>query len=198
MPNSNNRNSQKTIFRQNKRIKYNAKNYLKKVINKNGEAVLPIKLNSKEEMFNKHDPRGLTLSEDIVNYIEEIAYDVPYDYDIVFEISCPGLSRIDKEKMTDVIKLYYGLEIAGIDEDLKITKRKSTTMWIIAFISIFLMFASWRWMESSFMELLLIVVWFTVWEAIDEMIYTQSDLNYDRMDAEQIYSCKVTFSDDEY
>ncbi|MCQ2748540.1 MAG: hypothetical protein MJ246_00565 [Clostridia bacterium] len=128
MPNSNNRNSKKTIFRQNKRIKYNAKNYLKKVINKNGEAVLPIKLNSKEEMFNKHDPRGLTLSEDIVNYIEEIAYDVPYDYDIVFEISCPGLSRIDKEKMTDVIKLYYGLEIAGIDEDLKITKRKSTTM----------------------------------------------------------------------
>lgn len=197
MPNNQNQKNNKTIFRQNKRIKYNAKNYLKKVINKNGEAVLPIKLNNKEEMFNKHDPRGLTLSEDIVNYIEEIAYDVPYDNDIVFEISCPGLSRIDKEKMTEVIKLYYGLEIAGIDEDLKITKRKSRTMWVIAIISILLMFASWRWMESSFMELLLIVVWFTVWEAIDEQIYTQSDLNYDRMDAEQIYSCKVIFSEDE-
>lgn len=190
-------NSKKTIFRQNKRIKYDAKKYLKKVINKNGEAVLPIKLNNKEEMFNKHDPRGLTLSEDIINYIEEVAYDVPYDNDIVFEISCPNLSRIDKEKMTDVIKLYYGLEIAGIDEDLKITKRKSTTMWIIAIISILLMFASYKWMDSSFMELLLIAVWFSVWEAIDEMIYTQSDLNYNRMDAEQIYSCKVIFSEDE-
>lgn len=195
---SNNKsNSKKTIFRQNKRIKYDAKKYLKKVINKNGEAVLPIKLNNKEEMFNKHDPRGLTLSEDIINYIEEVAYDVPYDNDIVFEISCPNLSRIDKEKMTDVIKLYYGLEIAGIDEDLKITKRKSTTMWIIAIISILLMFASYKWMDSSFMELLLIAVWFSVWEAIDEMIYTQSDLNYNRMDAEQIYSCKVIFSEDE-
>lgn len=186
----------KPTIKNSKRAKFNAKEYLSKnVINKEGKAVIPILLKNKEEMFNKHDPRGMTLSTDIREYIDEIAYDIPYGYEIVFEINCKGLKESDKMLIERVIKLYYGLEINGIEFDYRISRKRSDTLYILGVISTILMFISVTRFDAIYLELLFIAVWYCLWEAVDETIYTQSNLKYDRMDAEQIYQSTVTFVD---
>ncbi|MCQ2979482.1 MAG: hypothetical protein MJ245_06780 [Clostridia bacterium] len=184
-----------SAFKKNKRMKFNAKEYLRKnVINKEGNAIIPIALKSKDEMYNKHDPRGITLSEDIRNYIDEVAYDIPYEYDMQFEIECKEkLNDEDKKNMERVIKLYYGLEITGVEQDLKISKKRSTFLFILAILSILACVFSFKYFDGIFLELALIALWFSLWEGIDEVFYEQADLKYDLADAEQLYRANVTF-----
>lgn len=182
-------------FKKNKRAKFNSKEYLRKnVINKEGRAIIPIYIQNKNEMYNKHDLRGITLSSDIRDYIEEVAYDIPYDYEITFEIQCEEeLTDSDKENITKVLKLYYGLEMTGVDFDLGICKRRRNGLFAMSLVSIIAAAISWRYFDGLFLELVLIALWYAIWEGIDVTLYDQGDLIYDRLDAEQLYNAKVEF-----
>lgn len=187
-----------TAYKKNKRVKkFNAKEYLKKnVINKDGKAVIPIHLKTKDEMYNKHDPRGITLSSDIRDYIDEVAYDIPYEYEITYEIQCDEkLTDEDKENMEKVVKTYYGLEIAGVEFDIKICKNRSNLLFAVSIISIILSAISFKYFDGLFLELILIALWFAIWEGIDVIFYDKGDLDYDLADAEQLYRGTVTFKE---
>ncbi|MCQ2911347.1 MAG: hypothetical protein MJ244_04075 [Clostridia bacterium] len=187
-----------TAYKKNKRAKkFNAKEYLKKnVINKDGKAVIPIHLKTKDEMYNKHDPRGITLSSDIRDYIDEVAYDIPYEYEITYEIQCDEkLTDEDKENMEKVVKTYYGLEIAGVEFDIKICKNRSNLLFAVSIISIILSAISFKYFDGLFLELILIALWFAIWEGIDVIFYDKGDLDYDLADAEQLYRGTVTFKE---
>ena len=75
----------KTIkkIRKNRRIKYNEESYINKNYVVDGRAVIPVLLENKNELFMKHDYKKYELSDEVCKYIEEIAYMIPMDMDIV-------------------------------------------------------------------------------------------------------------------
>ena len=76
----------KKIRRKNRRIKYNEENYINKNYVVNGKAVIPVLLDNIDDLFMKHDYKKYELSDDVCKYIEEIAYMIPMNMDIVIII----------------------------------------------------------------------------------------------------------------
>ena len=76
----------------NKKIKFREKDYVEKnYIRQDGKAVIPIHIKNMDFLYMKHDYKKLVLSDDIFDYIEEIASIIPFKYDIVLEFHCKEL-----------------------------------------------------------------------------------------------------------
>ena len=58
----------------------------------------------------KHDYKKLALSDDVCDYIEEIAYIIPLKYEIILEIHCPRIDEEEQSRIKKVIKNNYGME----------------------------------------------------------------------------------------
>ena len=65
----------------NKKIKIREKDYVERnYIREDGKAVIPIDLNSIDDLYMKHDYKKLVLSDNVADYIEEIASIIPFKY----------------------------------------------------------------------------------------------------------------------
>ena len=73
--------------RKNRRIKYNEENYINVNYVVDGKAVIPVELDNTNDLFMKHDYKRYELSDDVCKYIEEIAYMIPMDMDIIIVIN---------------------------------------------------------------------------------------------------------------
>ena len=71
------------IQRKNRKIKYDEENYINLNYMVNGKAVIPVELESVDDLFMKHDYKQFELSDDVCKYIEEIAYMIQMSTDIV-------------------------------------------------------------------------------------------------------------------
>ena len=80
------------IQRKNRKIKYDEENYINLNYMVNGKAVIPVELESVDDLFMKHDYKQFELSDDVCKYIEEIAYMIPMSTDIVIELHCPKIN----------------------------------------------------------------------------------------------------------
>ena len=70
----------------NHRIRYSEKDYVRKNYIKDGKAVIPIKINKLDDLYMKNDYLKLDLSDHVFDYIEEVAYAIPRNVDIILEI----------------------------------------------------------------------------------------------------------------
>lgn len=70
----------------NHKIRYSEKDYVEKNYMKDGKAVIPIKINKLDELYMKHDYLKLDLSDEVFDYIDEIAYIIPGHTDIILEV----------------------------------------------------------------------------------------------------------------
>ena len=127
--------NKKTRARKNRRIKYNEEHYINKNYIINGKAIIPVLLENTNDLFMKHDFKKFELSDDVCKYIEEIAYMIPFDYDIIIEIHCKKIDDIGNpgDLQLRVISYPNGYEtsnviwesqdpsIASIDNDGNIT-----------------------------------------------------------------------------
>jgi len=71
--------------RKNRRIKFSELNYVEKNYMQRGKAVIPVKLDKISDLYMKHDYKQMELSDSVCDYIEEIAYMVPINTDIIIE-----------------------------------------------------------------------------------------------------------------
>ena len=79
--------------RRNRRIKYNEESYINKNYVVDGKAIIPVELEKTDDLFMRHDFKKYELSDDVCKYIEEIAYMIPMNMDIVIEIHSRKVSE---------------------------------------------------------------------------------------------------------
>ena len=104
--------------RKNRRIKFSELNYVEKNYMRKGKAVIPVKIDKISDLYMKHDYKQMELSDSVCDYIEEIAYMVPINTDIVIEIHCPEIDEELQTKIKKNIKNNYGMEIDDNEYDL--------------------------------------------------------------------------------
>ena len=126
--------------RKNQKMKYNEANYIKKQYMVNGKAVIPVELKEVDDLFMKHDYKKFELSDDVCKYIEEIAYMIPMDMDIVIEIHCPKVDEDTKIKMIKAIRNNYGMDIDDADYDIARVNRRSLVYGLIGLIILIINF----------------------------------------------------------
>ena len=85
-----------------------------------GKAVIPIKVNKLDDLYMKHDYLKLDLSDHVFNYIEEVAYIIPSNVDIVLEVHYHDeISNNQQQRIKKVFKANYGSDIDDIDYELR-------------------------------------------------------------------------------
>jgi len=183
----------KKIRRKNRRIKYNEESYINKNYVVNGKAIIPVLLENTDDLFMKHDYKKYELSDDVCKYIEEIAYMIPMNMDIVIEIHCPNVDDNTKKKMIKAIKNNYGMDIDDADYDISNINRKSIIFGLIGMIILMINLITEKYIGAVLSNFICVVWWVAIWEMVELQTIDKTDLKWKRLNLQQLYDAEITF-----
>ena len=185
----------KSKFRfKNRKIKFREADYIEKHYIKDGKAVIPIHLNNINELYMKHDHKKLALSDEVCDYIEEIAYIIPLKYPIILEIYCPEISEEQQLRVKKVIKNNYGMEIDDRDYDIHVANRKCISLFIIGILILILSYALENILLEVFLEFLYIAGWVALWEMCEVLMLNNAEKRTERLYKLQLYDSEIRFA----
>lgn len=179
--------------RKNRRIKYNEENYINVNYVVDGKAVIPVELDSTNELFMKHDYKKYELSDDVCKYIEEIAYMIPMDMDIVIELHCPKVDEDTKKKMVKAIRNNYGMDIDDADYDIARVNRRSLIYGLIGIIILIINLITEKYIGAVLSNFICVVWWVAIWEMVELQTIEKHDLKWKRLNYQQLYDAEITF-----
>ena len=183
----------KKITRRNRKIKYNEENYINKNYMVNDKAVIPVDLEKVDDLFMRHDYKKYEMSDDVCKYIEEIAYMIPLDVDIIIELHCPEVDDVKKEKMVKAIKNNYGMEIDDIDYDISRVNTKSIIFCLVGLIILIINLITEKYIGPVLSNFICVVWWVAIWETVELQTIEKTDLRWKRLNHQQLYDAEVTF-----
>lgn len=183
--------------RKNRRIKYNEENYINKNYVVDGKAIIPVELTTTDELFMKHDFKKYELSDDVCKYIEEIAYMVPMNMDIVIEIHCPKVVGDVKTKMIKAIRNNYGMDIDDADYDISRVNNKSWIFGIVGLMILIINILTEDFIGAVLSNFICVVWWVAIWEMVELQTIEKADLKWKRLNYQQLYDAEITFVFDE-
>ena len=153
--------------RKNRKIKFSEKDYFEKHYLKNGKAVIPITVDKITDLYMKHDYRKIDLSDQLCNYIEEMAYIVPIEYDIVLEIHSPEVSPEVQNRIRKTFKTNFGMDIDDIDYDIRSENNKAYLLFIIGILLMIFAYAITPYVWQIFSDFAIIAGWVALWDMIE-------------------------------
>lgn len=183
--------------RKNRRIKYNEEKYIKKNYVIDGKAIIPILLEKVDDLFMKHDYKKFEVSDDVCKYIEEIAYMVPMDMDIVLEFHSPKVDEDTKTKMVNAVKNNFAMEIDDTDYDIKRINNRSLIYGLIGLVVLVFNLITEKWIGPVLSNFICVVWWVAIWEMVELQTIDKADLKWKRLNYQQLYDSKITFVFDE-
>ena len=178
--------------RKNRRIKFSELNYVEKNYMQRGKPVIPIKLEKISDLYMKHDYKQMELSDSICDYIEEIAYMIPINTDIILEIYCPEIDEEMQNKIRKNIKNNYGMEIDDNEYDLAINNRRACWFAIsgIALLIIYLLIENYGKLFPNFLS---VIWWVAIWDMVEILILGNQEIKWKRLNNQQLYDSTVRF-----
>ncbi len=179
--------------RKNRKIKFSEHHYFEKNYLKKGKAVIPITINNINDLYMKHDYLKLDLSDSLCNYIEETAYIVPIEYDIILEIHSPEIDEEEQNRIKKNIKSNFGMEIDDIDYDLRTANYKASTLFVFGSLLLIFGYAIFSYVWPFIYEMINIAGWVALWDMIEIIILDNKDLKVERLNKLQLYDAQVTF-----
>lgn len=179
--------------RKNRQIKYNEENYINKNYMVNDKAVIPVELEKVDDLFMRHDYKKYEMSDDVCKYIEEIAYMIPLDVDIIIELHCPEVDDEKKQRMIKAIKNNYGMEIDDIDYDLSRVNTKSIIFCLVGLIILIINLITEKYIGPVLSNFICVVWWVAIWETIELQTIEKADLKWKRLNHQQLYDAEITF-----
>ena len=178
--------------RKNRRIKFSELNYVEKNYMQRGKAVIPIKLDKISDLYMKHDYKQMELSDSVCNYIEEIAYMVPINTDIILEIHCPEIDEELQNKIKKNIKNNYGMEIDDNEYDLAINNKRAMNFGIAGILLLILSILIEN-MGRIFFDFICVTWWVAIWDMIEILVLGNQDIKWKRLNNQQLYDSTVRF-----
>ena len=178
--------------RKNRKIKFSELNYVEKNYMQRGKAVIPVKLDKISDLYMKHDYKQMELSDSVCDYIEEIAYMVPINTDIILEIHCPEINEELQNKIKKNIKNNYGMEIDDNEYDLTINNRRA---WLFALIGIvfFIINLLVENMGRIFADFVCVVWWVAIWDLVEILLLDNREIKWKRLNYQQLYDSTIRF-----
>ncbi len=178
--------------RKNRKIKFSELNYVEKNYMRKGKAVIPVKLEKISDLYMKHDYKQMELSDSVCDYIEEIAYMVPINTDIVIEIHCPEIDEELQTKIKKNIKNNYGMEIDDNEYDLSVNNKRA---WWFAIVGMLLLIFNilTEHISSIFSNFISVVWWVAIWDMIEILVIGNQEIKWKRLNNQQLYDSTVEF-----
>ena len=183
--------------RKNRKIKFDEDKYIEKYYMRGDKAVIPVKLDKAEDLYMEHDYKQMELSDSVCAYIEEIAYMVPIDIDIIIEIHCPSVDISTQERMKKAIKNNYGMEIDDVEYDVSVQNKRSFVMLISGLLLLVINIVFEKYIGSIISNFLSVVWWVAIWDLVEIQTMDKVDNKAKRLSYQQLYDAEVLFIFDE-
>ena len=151
-----------------------------------------IKLEKIEDLYMKHDFKQMELSDSVCDYIEEIAYMVPINTDIILEIHCPEIDEELQNKIKKNIKNNYGMEIDDNEYDLSVNNRRALNFLIVGilFLMIHILIEN---LGRLFADFLSVVWWVAIWNMVEILALENQEIKWKRLNNQQLYDSTIRF-----
>ena len=179
--------------RKNRRIKYNEEVYIEKNYIVDGKAVIPVELEKTDDLFMKHDFKKYELSDEVCDYIEEIAYMIPMNTDIVIELHCPKVDDEMQIKMIKAIKNNYGMDIDDMDYDISKINSRSIIYGVVGILILIINLITEPILGEVLSNFICVVWWVAIWEMVELQTIEKSDAKWKRLNYQQLYDSEITF-----
>ena len=184
--------------RKNRKIKFSEDEYIEKQYMVDGKAVIPVQLDSVSDLYMKHDYKQVELADSVCAYIEEIAYMIPINTDIVLEIHCPKVDIETQKKMIHSIRNNYGIEIDDVDYDIFLQNRRSLILLIIGILLLIINIFVDRYLDEVIISSFLCVVWWVfIWDMLEIQIFDKTEEKSKTLNYQQLYDARIVFVFDE-
>ena len=179
--------------RKNRRIKYNEELYIEKNYIVDGKAIIPVELDKTDDLFMKHDFKKFELSDEVCDYIEEIAYMIPMNTDIIIELHCPKVDDEMQIKMIKAIKNNYGMDIDDMDYDIGKINFRSLIYGLVGILILAFNLITEPYIGEVLSNFICVVWWVAIWEMVELQTIEKSDAKWKRLNYQQLYDAEVTF-----
>jgi len=186
----------------NHKIRYSEKDYVQKNYIKDGKAVIPIKVNKLDDLYMKHDYLKLDLSDEVVDYIEEVAYLIPRNVDMVLEIHYNDeMSNNQQQRIRKAFKSNFGGDIDDIDYNVRMHNYKAIILFLFGTFFIFMsfIFNNLTFGLAGFIaEFFMISGWVFIWDMVETISIKRSELRTKRINKLHIYDAEINFIIDDW
>lgn len=179
--------------RKNRKIKFSEDRYVEKYYMKDGRGVIPVKLTKISDLYMPHDYKQMELSDDVCNYIEEIAYMIPVNVDIIIEIHCPEIDDETKERIRKSIHNNYGLEIDDVEYEMELGNRRSLILLIFGVILLTINILTDNYIGEVLSNFISVVWWVAIWDLIEIQLLDKTEDKFKRLNYLQLYDAAVVF-----
>lgn len=185
---------------------YSNKSYLDKFFldefeMENGEAHLYLYLNDKSELFDYRTmDKQLSLNSDIYEFIDDKTSMLDNDIKIILHLRCPDLDNRDEENVRHIFKEHFAVELYKIQKDYSRCRNKTiglAVIGLISFIIYILLCLYGNDLSIMFTEIFAFLFSFSLWEAIDSLIYNLSDTRFEVGNVTQNLLIEIDFMEDE-
>ena len=138
------------------------------------------------------------INDDLADYLEEQSYYIPVEEQVIIEFTGARFNDYEKQVIEKTIKTYFGLKLRDKIIDLNQNTKKimflCTSGLILFTIVTFIMKMN---IIESVSELILVFLWFFIWEFIDTVVFERKELLNDKLEAGQLSSAKIVFTEDD-
>lgn len=189
----------KRNIRKFKSAKFNYARFVKDYYIENGNAYISAKVNSIDDIISKYSLEDYEwINSEFAEYLTNSAYYIPVEESVIIEICGCKFTDKEKEKISKVIKTYFGLKLGDKIIDLDINMHKSNRLLIFGVLSLLLVsIISGLTKVEYILELPLIMLWFFIWEYGDLAWLDRQDIFIEKLEAGQLASAKVIFNENE-
>ena len=138
------------------------------------------------------------INDDLADYLEEQSYYIPVEEQVIIEFTGARFNDYEKQVIEKTVKTYFGLKsgdkIIDLNQNTKKIMFLCTSGLILFIIVTFIMKMN---IIESLSELILVFLWFFIWEFIDTVVFERKQLLNDKLEAGQLSSAKIVFTEDD-
>lgn len=138
------------------------------------------------------------INDDLADYLKEQSYYIPVEEQVIIEFTGARFNDYEKQVIEKTVKTYFGLKLGDKIIDLNQNTKKimflCTSGLILFIIVTFIMKMN---IIESLSELILVFLWFFIWEFIDTVVFERKQLLNDKLEAGQLSSAKIVFTEDD-
>ena len=177
---------------------YDSKLYINRHYIKDEKAVIPIHIHDIGELYVSYDLQRQIFNPDMISYIEDIAYYIPYDYSIVLEFSGISFTEEEKAQLMENVTDQFGMKTHDMDVELNYNTKKAMKLFLIGSIVLAISFIIQTMNYTVYIsEILSIIGTFSIWEFVNTIWFERKEKIIDKMNAGQLSACTVAFKDDD-
>ena len=166
--------------------------------NDEGEAIIECKIGNEKDMFSPYDiNKDKTIDDEFDKYLMEETEIIPLRHNLEIKIHVKNDCSIETQsQIKSSMKRFYSFKLTKSKVNLKKSTWGAIILYFIGALALFATpFAS-QLSNVPLYEVLLILIWFCLWEANDIVLFKTSKQKTEQLNMLRLYNAKITFIKD--